>query len=146
MSTGKGRSHTGGYFFLRSMPTDGKQIRLNGNIHITCTILKLVAVLATESEVGALFLNTREAKILRLILHELGKSQPPTPIHVNNTTAVGIVNNTIKHQRLQAFEMRYLYLLDQAVKKYFIFKHQPGQKNVGDYPTKHHTAAIHQDV
>ena len=42
--------------------------------------------------------------------------------------------------------MRYFYLLDQAVQKYFIFKYHPGQENLGDYPTKHHTAAIHQHV
>ena len=71
---------------------------MNGNIHITCAILKLVAAPAAEAELGALFLNAREAKILRLILHELGHEQPPTPIHLDNTTAVGIVNNTIKHQ------------------------------------------------
>ena len=146
MSAGKGRSRAGGYFFLGSIPKDGQPIRLNGNIHITCTILKLVAASAAEAELGALFLNTREAKVLRLILHELGHQQPPTTIHVDNTTAVGIVNSTIKRQRSRAFEMRYFYLLDQAVQKYFKFEYQPGQENMGDYPTKHHTAAIHQHV
>ena len=87
-----------------------------------CTILKLVALSAAEAELGALFLNTCEAKIIRLILHQLGHPQPPTPIHLDNTTAVGIINNTIKRQRSQAFEMRYFYLLDQAVPKYFISK------------------------
>ena len=74
MSAGKVRSRTGGYFYLslRSMPTDGKPIQLNGNVHIMCNISKLVAASAAEAELGALFLNTREAKILRLILHELG--------------------------------------------------------------------------
>ena len=75
MSAGKGRSCTGGYFFLGSMSTDGKPIRLNGNIHITCAILKLVAASAAEAELGALFVNTREANILRLILHKLGHEQ-----------------------------------------------------------------------
>ena len=76
------------------MQTDGKPIRLNGNIHITCAILKLVAASAAEAELGVLFLNTQEAKILRLILYKLGHSQPSTSIHVNKTTAVGIINNT----------------------------------------------------
>ena len=66
---------------------------------ITCKILKLVASSAAEAELGALFVNTKEARILRLTLQELGHSQPLTPIHVNNTTAIGIVNNTIKQQR-----------------------------------------------
>jgi hypothetical protein len=44
---------------------------------------------------------------------ELGYPQPPTPIHLDNTTPVGIVNNTIKRQRSGAMEMRYFWLLDR---------------------------------
>ena len=36
LSAAKGRSRAGGYFFLGSLPTDGKPIQLNGNIMITC--------------------------------------------------------------------------------------------------------------
>jgi hypothetical protein len=98
-------SHAGGYFFLGSLPVDGDPIKLNGTIHITCTILKLVAALATEAELGALFLNAQEAKVLQLALLELSHPQPLTPIHINNTTTIGIVNNTIKCQRSRAMEM-----------------------------------------
>ena len=72
------------------------------------------------------------------------KSQ--TPIHVDNSTAVGIANNTIKRQRSRAMEMRYFWLLDQEAQKYFKFVYQPGQENMGDYPTKHHTGPIHMHV
>jgi hypothetical protein len=84
------------------LPRDGDPIKLNGAIHVTCTILKLVAASAAEAEQGALFLNTQEAKVIRLVLAELGHPQPPTPIHIDNTTTVGIVNNTIKRQHLDA--------------------------------------------
>ncbi len=94
----KVRSQAGGYFFLGSLPHNGDPIRLNCAIHITCTILKLPAASAAEAELGALFLNAQEAKIMQLILIELGHPQPPTPIHINNTTMVGIVNNTVKQQ------------------------------------------------
>jgi len=69
-----------------------------GAIHVTCTILKLVAASAAEAELGALFLNAQEAKVFQLVLAKLRHPQPPTPIHINNTTTVGIVNNTIKCQ------------------------------------------------
>jgi hypothetical protein len=88
-------SHAGGYFFLGSLYVDGNPIKLNGAIHITCTILKLVAASAAKAELGALFLNAQEAKVLCLTLIELEHPQPPTPIHIDNTTTVGIVNNTI---------------------------------------------------
>jgi len=119
---------------------------LNGAIHITSTILKLVAASAAKAELGALFLNAQEAKVLRVTLAELGHPQPPTPIHIDNTTTVGIVHNTIKRQRSRAMEMRYFWLLDGVTQTYFKFYYQPGQENLGDYPSKHHIADIHQHV
>ena len=146
LSAPKARSRAGGYFFLGSLPRDGDPIKLNGAIHVTCTILKLVAASAAEAELGALFLNAQEAKVIRLVLAELGHPQPPTPIHIDNTTTVGIVNNTIKRQRSRSMEMRYFWLLDGATQQYFKFYYQPGLENLGDYPSKHHTADIHQHV
>ena len=59
-SAGRGRSTAGVYFFLGSIPVNGQPIELNGNIHITCSILKLGAASASEAELGALFLNARD--------------------------------------------------------------------------------------
>ncbi len=146
LSAPRARSHAGSYFFLSSLPTDGDPIKLNGAIHITCTILKHVAASAAEAELGALFLNAQEAKVLRITLAELGHPQPPTPIHIDNTTTVGIVNNTIKQQWSRAMEMQYFWLLDSKTQKYFKLYYQPGQENLGIYPSKHHTANIHQHV
>ena len=103
LSAAKGRSRAGGYFFLGSLPTDGKPIQLNGTIMITCKILKLVASSAAEAELGALFVNTKEARILRLTLQELDHPQTQTPIHVDNTTVIGIVNNMVKHPKVSHF-------------------------------------------
>jgi hypothetical protein len=139
-------SRAGGYFFLGSSPVGGDPIKLNGTIHITCTILKLIAASAAEAELGALFLNAQEAKVFCLTLDKLGHPQPPTPLYVDNTTTVGIVNNTIKGQRSCAKEMRYFWLLDGGTQTYFKFYYQPSQENLGNYPSKHHTADIHQHV
>jgi hypothetical protein len=99
LSAPKACSRAGGYYFLISIPQDGDLIELNGAIHITCTILMLVAAFAAEAELGALFLNAQEAKVLQLILAELSHPQPPTPINIDNTTTVGIDNDTFKRQR-----------------------------------------------
>jgi hypothetical protein len=105
-------SQAGGYFFLGIILQDGDPIKLSGAIHITCAILKLGTASAAEAELGALFLKAQEAKVLQLILAEFGHPQPPTPIHIDNTPTVGIVNNTIKRQRSRAMEMRYFWLLN----------------------------------
>jgi hypothetical protein len=130
LSAPKARSQAGGYFFLGSLPYNGDPIRLNGAIHITCTILKLVAASAAEAELGALFLNAQEAKTMRLILIELDHPQPPTPIHIDNTTTVGIVNNTVKPQRSRVMEMRYFWLLDGESQRQFKSTGNPGKKTL----------------
>ena len=119
---------------------------MNGAILVLCQILKLVAASAAEAELGALFLNAQEAKVIRIILEELGHPQPPTPIHIDNTTTVGIVNNTIKRQKSRAMEMRYFWLLDHEAQRIFDFFYAPGQENLGDYPSKHHAGDIHTHV
>ena len=73
LSAGRVRSHTDRYFFLDSLPKANRPINLNGTIHITCAILKLVVASSAETKPGALFLNAHKAKILRLTLHELGQ-------------------------------------------------------------------------
>ena len=65
---------------------------------IVYNILKLVATSAVDAELDARFVKTKEARILRLSLWELGHSQPQTPIHIDNTTAIDIVNSTIKRK------------------------------------------------
>ncbi len=99
ISAPKARSRAEGYFFLGSLPRNGDPIKLNCTSHVQCTILKLVAASAAEAKLGALFLNAQDAKVFCLILAKLGHPQPPTPIHIEHTTTVGIVNNTIKQQR-----------------------------------------------
>jgi hypothetical protein len=144
LSAPRARSRAAGYFFLGSMPIDGQPIFLNGAIQVICTILKFVAASAAEAELGALFLNAKEAKIIRLTLQELGHPQPPTPIHIDNSTTVGIVNNTIKRQKSRSMEMRYFWLLDGEAQKQFSFKHQPGEEILADYPSKAHPASHHR--
>jgi hypothetical protein len=86
---------------LVAYPLTATQSNLNGAIHITCIILKLDAASAAEAELGALFLNAQESKVFCLSLDKLGHSQPPTPIHINNTTTVVMINNTINNVPVQ---------------------------------------------
>ncbi len=54
---------------------------------------KNIMSLAAEAEIGALYLNAKEAVYLRQILVETGHPQPPTLIQTDNTTAEGVINN-----------------------------------------------------
>mgnify|MGYP006198298991 CR=1 FL=1 len=142
----EGWSHIGDHHFLGWIPRDNIPIKLNGAIHVISTILKFVAASVAEAELGALFVNAKEGCVIRLILQELGHPQPPTPIHCDNSTTAGIANNTVKRQRSPSMEMRYFWIADQVACKQFNVKWHPGLKNLGDYHTKHHPPAHHQQV
>ena len=100
LSEPRTRSRAAGHYFLGWLPEHGRPIKLDGNIFTLCMVLKFVASSATEEELGALFLNVKEGRVMRLTLAEMGHPQPSTPIHCNNATAVGIANDTVKKHRL----------------------------------------------
>jgi hypothetical protein len=84
-----------GHFFMGWHADPTKPIKLNWAFF---TMLRFVVASAAEAELGALFLNCKQATFFRLTLEEMGHPQPPTWIHCNNSTAVGIANNTVKQQ------------------------------------------------
>ena len=83
LSEPRARSCTGGHYYLSSLPTNPKKSPnllppANGPIHTECRILKHVVASAAEVEVRGLFHNGQTAVLLRITLHELGFTQPPT--------------------------------------------------------------------
>ncbi len=76
LSKPKARSHAGGHFFMSSDIADPAD---NGNVLNIAQIIKAVMSLVAEAELGALYINAREAVPMRLLLAEMGHIQPPTP-------------------------------------------------------------------
>ena len=77
-----------------------------------------MAVSAAEAKSGALFVNGKETKIMRLILEEI-RPQTPTPVYCDNKAAAGIANDTVKKQRSQLMEIRYFRVTDQVHRKFW---------------------------
>jgi hypothetical protein len=77
-------SQSRGRFFLSN---DKKILPNNGAILPNAIIIKAVMSSAAEAELGALFLNAKEAIYLQQILDKMGPPQPKTPMQTNNTTA-----------------------------------------------------------
>ena len=144
LSEAQARSRTGGHFFLGNHPNK-PQIN-NGAIHTIASIQRNVMASAAEAEVGALFDNTKHGTIIRTTLEELGHPQPPTPVQTDNSTASGIVNDTIKQQRSRAIDMRFYWVRDRIKQGQFVVYWAPGKWNLADYFTKHHPPAHHQQM
>ena len=52
LSKPKACSQACGHFFMGSIPSDGKPIKLNGAFHMLCSILQCVAVSVAKADVG----------------------------------------------------------------------------------------------
>jgi predicted transposase YdaD len=74
----------------------------------------------------------------------MGHPQPATPIQMDNLTACGITNDTIKQQRSQAINMRFYWVRDRVQQGQFHIYWGLGKLNLADYYTKHHVATHHQ--
>jgi hypothetical protein len=68
---------------------------------------------AAESEIGGIFVNCKEGTVIRTTLDEMDHPQPATPVAVDNTTAVGIANDTVKQSRSRAIDMRFYWVRDR---------------------------------
>jgi hypothetical protein len=94
LSVSKARSRLGGLFYLGYNPPH--QDKLNGSILNVTSVIKNVMASAAESEVGAFFQNAQTAAPLRTTLLELGHKQLETTLRTDNSTAYGILNETIQ--------------------------------------------------
>jgi hypothetical protein len=144
LSVSNARSRLCGLFFLGNNPPEHD--KLNGSILNVASVIKNVVASVAESEVGACFHNTQSGAPLRVTLTELGHSQPPTPLRADNSTAFGILNETVKQKRSKAMDMRYHWLTDRVRQQQCDVFWRPGRENPGDYHTKHHSAQHHKDM
>ena len=101
---------------------------------------------AAEAEFGTIFINAQKAVPIRTTLIEMGWPQGPTPIQVDNSTAVGIANKTMNQKKSKAMDMRFYWINDRIKQEQFRVYWAPGPTNLGDYPSKHHPPAHHITV
>jgi hypothetical protein len=102
--------------------------------------------LAAEAELGALYINAKEAVYLRQILEEMDHPQPRTPIQTDNMTAEGVINKKIQPKCTKAMDMRFHWLRDREAQGQFKIYWRPGKTNLADYFMKHHAPAHHVNV
>ena len=118
LSAPKSRSKLGGHFYLSSRPKDPHRQPdssdpmppMNGAILVNANIIKHATSSAAEAELGGSFFNMKDAvPPIRAALEEMGHPQPPTAIVVDNSTASGIANKTVKQRRSKAVDMRFCW-------------------------------------
>ena len=115
LSTQKSCIQAGGYFYLSNNSIYSVTCPHNGPIYVLAKIQKNVLWSAAEAEIGATYANAREYIPIHNMMIDMGHPQPPTPIQVDNTMAVGFANSTIKQKMLKAINMRYCWVQEQTI-------------------------------
>ena len=136
----KGRSRNGAHIFLSE---DDERPRWNGAVLTLAGIMKNVLSSAAEAELAALFETAKTMVPLRQALVEMGWPQGRSPIQTDNTTANGVVNNTIVPRNLKAMDLRLHWLRCREAQGQFKIYWEKGEENWGDYSTKHHPPQYH---
>jgi hypothetical protein len=82
----------------------------NGAILNILQIIGAVMSSAAEVELGALFINTKIAALMRQMLAELGNPQPRTPMQTNDAIVHALLTNKNLPKALKAMDMRFHWL------------------------------------
>jgi hypothetical protein len=98
---------------------------------------------STEAEIAALFIVDREIVPHQQTLIDMGWPQPKSPIQTNNSTAVGVTNNTIVPEQSKMMDMRLWWLRCWGSQNQFRYYWGASSKNWADYSTKHHPNIYH---
>ena len=107
LSEPQSKSRAAGHFYLTN--NNHKDMN-NGAILTLSKIIKHVVRSASEAEVAALFYNCKAAIPLRIALMEMGHPQPKTPAVTDNTTAEGLMNDTMTSNKSKHYDLRFNWL------------------------------------
>jgi hypothetical protein len=99
-----------------------------------------------EAEFGAVFVNTKEGSVTRTTHYEMGHKQDATELKTDNTTEDGIINNKVQQNRSKAMDMIFYWVKDRVEQDQFNVGWAPGDTNMSDYFTKHHSPAHHKRI
>ena len=103
----RSRSYGGAHIFLSR---DNACPRWNGAVLALATIMKPVFASAAEAGLGALYNCVKAMVPLHQALVEMGWPQGKSPIQINNSTAEGVVNQTIIPKKLKSVDLRLHWL------------------------------------
>jgi hypothetical protein len=140
LSKSKSCSQASAHIFLSN---DNPIPQSNRPILSITAVMRSVYALAGKAKLAALFKCAQEMVPQHNSLNKMGWKQPRLPIQVDNSTAVGYVNNTIIARRIKSLEMRLNWLKCRELQDQFQIFWDKGSHNLADYHTKHHPPEYH---
>ena len=90
----------------------------NGAVLNIAQIIKSGMSSAVDEEFGTLFVNSKQGVPAHNILKEMGHRQPPTPIHTDKTTNIGVVNKRSQMKQTKSMDVKIHWMQDRENKIY----------------------------
>ena len=109
----------------------------NGDVLNLAQIMKTDMSSVAEAEIGAMYVNAREAVPARKILDKMGHRQPQTPMQTDNLAAHSVVTNNVQPKCTKAMDIHLYWLHLRDTQGQFRYYWRPGSQNWADYWTKH---------
>ena len=94
---------------------------------------------AAKAEIGGFCICAKEMVPLCQSLIAMGWPQPRSPIQCDNSTAVGVTNQTIIPRKMKSMDMQFNWLCCRDLQGQFHYSWAPGATNLDDYSTKNHS-------
>ena len=127
------------------MSSNAEMPAINGAILNITQIIKAVMTSAAEAEIGAMYINAREAVPQRMFLSDMGNPQPRTPMQTDNSAAHAVVTNNVQPRRTKAMDIIFHWIRCRDTQGQFRYYCKPGTMNLGDYWAKHHPSSHHKN-
>ena len=67
---------------------------------------------AQKAETGVSFIAVHKIIHVRITLNELGHTQGPTPLQLDDKTTIGIINDGVNQQYPKPMDIRYIFGFD----------------------------------
>ena len=115
----------------------------NGPIITIAQIIINVILSSAEAELAGLFICSKEMVPLRQAFNEMDWPQPKSLIQCDNSTSMGVANQTIISRRTKSMDMQFHWLRCRDSQDQFRYFWDPVFLSLRDYRTKNHPPIYH---
>ena len=99
---------------------------------------------STKSKMSCLFIRAKAMVQIRQTLIEMGWPHPKSHIQCDNSTVVGVANDTIIQRKTKTMNIQYHWLLCREAQGQLRVFWDPGAHNLANYSTKNHPPLYHE--
>ena len=131
LSVAQAISRASGVHFLSEGTTDPDNPEYfvpttNGILLVVCKTMRNIMASEAKTEYVTIFVSTQKSVPIRTTLSEMGWTQGPTAIQLDNSTALVIPTKEFRQNKSKAMDMRFYWINDRIEQEQFRVFWRPG--------------------